>query len=66
MAKFEKREGTKLSFLPFIALSSKEAPKAHPNIINASVEGDDIVYHGKAEPRDRGRHPQGSDRPGGR
>ncbi|MFN8030636.1 MAG: 2-oxoglutarate dehydrogenase, E2 component, dihydrolipoamide succinyltransferase [Dermatophilaceae bacterium] len=42
---FEKREGTKLSFLPFIALSSVEALKAHPNI-NASVEGDDIVYHG--------------------
>ena len=42
---FEKREGTKLSFLPFIALATCEALKAHPGI-NASIDGDDVVYHG--------------------
>jgi 2-oxoglutarate dehydrogenase E2 component (dihydrolipoamide succinyltransferase) len=42
---FEAREGTKLSFLPFIALAATEALKAHP-MVNASVEGEEIVYHG--------------------
>ena len=42
---FERREGTKLSFLPFLALASVEALKAHPGI-NASIEGDEVVYHG--------------------
>ncbi|MEO7752115.1 MAG: 2-oxoglutarate dehydrogenase, E2 component, dihydrolipoamide succinyltransferase [Terracoccus sp.] len=41
---FEAREGTKLSFLPFLALAATEALKAHPNV-NASVEGEEIVYH---------------------
>ncbi|GAA8851317.1 hypothetical protein DUHN55_37350 [Helicobacter pylori] len=45
-ADFANREGTKLSFLPFIALATAEALKAHPGI-NASVEGDEIVYHGQ-------------------
>ena len=42
---FERREGTKLSFLPFIALATCEALKAHPGV-NASIEGDEVVYHG--------------------
>jgi pyruvate dehydrogenase E2 component (dihydrolipoamide acetyltransferase) len=42
---FERREGTKLSFLPFFALASVEALKAHPTV-NASVEGDQVTYHG--------------------
>ena len=42
---FEQREGTKLSFLPFIAAATVDALKAHPNV-NASVDGDNIVYHG--------------------
>ncbi|WP_434966862.1 2-oxoglutarate dehydrogenase, E2 component, dihydrolipoamide succinyltransferase [Janibacter indicus] len=45
-ADFAQREGTKLSFLPFIAQATAEALKAHPGI-NASVEGDEIVYHGQ-------------------
>ena len=45
-ADFQRREGTKLSFLPFIALATAEALKAHPGI-NASVEGEEIVYHGQ-------------------
>ncbi|TWP37034.1 2-oxoglutarate dehydrogenase, E2 component, dihydrolipoamide succinyltransferase [Leekyejoonella antrihumi] len=43
-AGFEQREGVKLSFLPFFALATVEALKAHP-MVNASVEGDSIVYH---------------------
>ncbi|WEV78894.1 2-oxoglutarate dehydrogenase, E2 component, dihydrolipoamide succinyltransferase [Janibacter cremeus] len=43
-AEFQRREGTKLSFLPFIALATAEALKAHPGV-NASVEGEEIVYH---------------------
>ncbi|MGN6636222.1 MAG: 2-oxoglutarate dehydrogenase, E2 component, dihydrolipoamide succinyltransferase, partial [Oryzihumus sp.] len=43
---FERREGVKLSYLPFLALAAVEALKAHPNV-NASVEGDQITYHGQ-------------------
>jgi pyruvate dehydrogenase E2 component (dihydrolipoamide acetyltransferase) len=42
---FETREGVKLSFLPFFAVSICEALKQHP-VLNASVEGDQITYHG--------------------
>src|SRR5699024_9159756 len=45
-ADFQRREGTKLSFLPCIALATAEALKAHPGV-NSSVEGDEIVYHGQ-------------------
>jgi pyruvate dehydrogenase E2 component (dihydrolipoamide acetyltransferase) len=41
---FEAREGVKLSFLPFLAKASVEALKAHPTV-NASIEGDQVVYH---------------------
>ncbi|WP_414899306.1 biotin/lipoyl-containing protein [Serinicoccus sp. CUA-874] len=41
---FLKREGTKLSFMPFFAMAAIEALKEHP-IVNASVEDDSIVYH---------------------
>ncbi|WP_370892298.1 2-oxoglutarate dehydrogenase, E2 component, dihydrolipoamide succinyltransferase [Janibacter sp. GXQ6167] len=43
---FAQREGAKLSFLPFIALATAEALKVHP-VINSSVEGDEIIYHGQ-------------------
>ena len=42
---FEVREGIKLSFLPFFAISICEALKQHP-VLNSSVEGDQITYHG--------------------
>ncbi|PPK95328.1 2-oxoglutarate dehydrogenase E2 component (dihydrolipoamide succinyltransferase) [Kineococcus xinjiangensis] len=42
---FEAREGVKLSFLPFFVKAAIEALKQHP-VLNASVEGDSIVYHG--------------------
>jgi pyruvate dehydrogenase E2 component (dihydrolipoamide acetyltransferase) len=42
---FEAREGVKLSFLPFFAVAVCEALKQHP-VVNASIDGDNIVYHG--------------------
>jgi 2-oxoglutarate dehydrogenase E2 component (dihydrolipoamide succinyltransferase) len=40
---FQKKTGIKLSFLPFFALAATEALQAYP-IINATVDGDSIVY----------------------
>jgi 2-oxoglutarate dehydrogenase E2 component (dihydrolipoamide succinyltransferase) len=44
-ASFEAREGVKLSYLPFFAIAVCEALKQHP-VLNSSVEGDQITYHG--------------------
>ena len=44
-ASFEAREGVKLSFLPFFAVAVCEGLKQHP-VLNSSVEGDQITYHG--------------------
>jgi 2-oxoglutarate dehydrogenase E2 component (dihydrolipoamide succinyltransferase) len=44
-ASFEAREGVKLSFLPFFSVVVCEALKVHP-VLNSSVEGDQITYHG--------------------
>jgi 2-oxoglutarate dehydrogenase E2 component (dihydrolipoamide succinyltransferase) len=46
-AAFEAREGVKLSFLPFFAVATVEALKAHP-ALNASIdtEAKTITYHG--------------------
>jgi 2-oxoglutarate dehydrogenase E2 component (dihydrolipoamide succinyltransferase) len=44
-ASFEAREGVKLTFLPFFAVATCEALKQHP-VLNSSVEGDQITYHG--------------------
>ena len=41
---FREREGVSLSYLPFLALAAVEALKAFPNV-NASIDGDQIVYH---------------------
>src|SRR5690606_33707117 len=40
---FLKKTGDKLSFLPFFTLAAAEALQAYP-IINATVDGDSIVY----------------------
>jgi 2-oxoglutarate dehydrogenase E2 component (dihydrolipoamide succinyltransferase) len=40
---FQEKTGAKLSFMPFFALAASEALKAHPKL-NATVEGDEIVY----------------------
>jgi len=42
-ASFLENTGDKLSFMPFFALAAAEALKAFP-IINATVDGDQIVY----------------------
>ena len=44
-ATFEGREGVKLTYLPFFAVAVCEALKQHP-VVNASVAGDQITYHG--------------------
>jgi len=40
---FQQKTGDKLSFLPFFALAAAEALQSYP-IINATVDGDQIVY----------------------
>lgn len=42
---FEKRHGVKLGFMPFFVKAACEALKRQP-IVNASIDGNDIVYHG--------------------
>ncbi|HJU39424.1 MAG TPA: dihydrolipoyllysine-residue succinyltransferase, partial [Tahibacter sp.] len=42
---FEKTNGIKLGFMSFFVKAAAEALKRHP-IINASVDGNDVVYHG--------------------
>jgi len=42
---FEKSNGVKLGFMSFFVKAAAEALKRHP-VINASVDGNDIVYHG--------------------
>jgi len=42
-ADFQAKTGLKLSFLPFFALAAAEALTAYP-IINATIDGDSIVY----------------------
>ena len=42
---FEKRHGVKLGFMSFFVKAVVEALKKFP-IVNAAVDGDDIIYHG--------------------
>jgi 2-oxoglutarate dehydrogenase E2 component (dihydrolipoamide succinyltransferase) len=42
-SQFQAKTGAKLTFLPFFALAAAEALKAYP-IINATVDGENIVY----------------------
>ena len=44
-ASFSAREGVNLTFLPFFAVSVCEALKQHP-VLNSSIEGDQVTYHG--------------------
>ncbi len=43
-ASFTAKAGVKLNFMPFFALAAAEALRAHPKL-NASIEGENIVYH---------------------
>lgn len=42
---FEKQHHTKLGFMPFFVKAAVEALKRFP-VVNASIDGQDIVYHG--------------------
>ena len=42
---FEKRHGARLGFMSFFVKAATEALKRYP-AINASIDGEDIVYHG--------------------
>ena len=43
--RFEKKTGTKLGFMSFFVKAATEALKKFP-VVNASIDGDDIIYHG--------------------
>ncbi|MEM1091489.1 MAG: 2-oxoglutarate dehydrogenase complex dihydrolipoyllysine-residue succinyltransferase [Pseudomonadota bacterium] len=43
--RFAERHGVKLGFMSFFVKASAEALKRFP-IVNASIDGDDVVYHG--------------------
>jgi 2-oxoglutarate dehydrogenase E2 component (dihydrolipoamide succinyltransferase) len=43
--KFEKEHGVKLGFMSFFVKASVHALKKYP-VVNASIDGTDIVYHG--------------------
>ncbi|AWV07164.1 dihydrolipoyllysine-residue succinyltransferase [Marilutibacter maris] len=45
---FLKEHGIKLGFMSFFAKATANALQRHP-IVNASVDGDDIIYHGYAD-----------------
>ncbi len=42
---FEKANGVKLGFMSFFVRAACEALKRHP-VVNASVDGNDVIYHG--------------------
>ena len=42
---FERTHGVRLGYMSFFVRAAAEALKRHPDI-NASIDGDDIVYHG--------------------
>jgi len=42
---FEKTHGIKLGFMSFFVKAACEALKRHP-VVNASVDGNDVIYHG--------------------
>ncbi len=45
---FEKANGIKLGFMSFFAKAAANALQRHP-VVNASVDGTDIIYHGYAD-----------------
>lgn len=44
-SEFEKEHGVKLGFMGFFVIAAVQALKKFP-VVNASIDGDDIVYHG--------------------
>ena len=51
---FEKANGIKLGFMSFFVKAACEALKRHP-IVNSSVDGNDIIYHGYQDISEIGR-----------
>ncbi len=45
---FQKENGIKLGFMSFFAKAAASALQRHP-AVNASVDGDDVIYHGYAD-----------------
>ena len=45
---FQKQHGVKLGFMSFFAKAAANALQKYP-VVNASVDGDDIIYHGYAD-----------------
>jgi 2-oxoglutarate dehydrogenase E2 component (dihydrolipoamide succinyltransferase) len=45
---FEKSHGIKLGFMSFFAKAAANALQRHP-IVNSSVDGNDVIYHGYAD-----------------
>ncbi len=45
---FEKANGIKLGFMSFFVKAAAEALKRHP-VVNASVDGSDVIYHGYSD-----------------
>ncbi|GGD53384.1 dihydrolipoyllysine-residue succinyltransferase [Pseudoxanthomonas indica] len=45
---FEKANGIKLGFMSFFAKAAANALQRHP-VVNASVDGNDVIYHGYAD-----------------
>ncbi|MBK8286359.1 MAG: 2-oxoglutarate dehydrogenase complex dihydrolipoyllysine-residue succinyltransferase [Ahniella sp.] len=45
---FEKAHGIKLGFMSFFVKAAADALKRHP-IINSSVDGNDVIYHGYSD-----------------
>ena len=45
---FEKTHGVKLGYMSFFVKAAAEALRRHP-IVNASVDGDDVIYHGYSD-----------------
>lgn len=44
-SQFVAKSGGKLNFMPFFALAAAEALRVHPKL-NATIDGENIVYHG--------------------
>ena len=45
---FEKTNGVKLGFMSFFVKAASNALQRHP-VVNASVDGNDVIYHGYAD-----------------
>ena len=61
-AEYEKA-GAKLTFMSFIIKAAADALRAVP-VVNASIDGDNVIYHARRQPRHGGGARLGTDRAG--